>query len=231
MPTLPSPSLPSVACIVTEYRTPAHADVIVSKLLGGYTQPAPRDPSAFDFHRAARELSECPLPVDPAGRLRQPRVRVASLYTDQVPANDISREWSARSGVPIFPTIRDALTLGGDRLAVDGVILIGEHGDYPENERGQQLYPRRRFFEETIAVFKESGRVVPVFNDKHIGYAWADAKWMVDTARAMGFPFMAGSSLSTKPVAWHKPPIVPPPGATIQQALVAGYGPLERYGF
>ncbi|MGH2351186.1 MAG: hypothetical protein ACRDJN_06190, partial [Chloroflexota bacterium] len=198
-------AMPRVAAIVTEYRPRSHADVIVSKLLGGYTQPEPRDPSRFDYHLAARQFSENSLPLDETGRLRRPRVRVASLYTDQVPASDISREWAARSGVPIFPTIRQALTLGGDRLAVDGVILIGEHGDYPENERGQQLYPRRRFFEETVAVFEESGRVVPVFNDKHIGYAWEDAKWMYDTSRRMGFPFMAGSSLSVQPVSWRKP--------------------------
>ena len=27
------------------------------------------------------------------------------------------------------PTISDALTLGGDRLAVDGVLFVGEHGN------------------------------------------------------------------------------------------------------
>ena len=30
---------------------------------------------------------------------------------------------------------------------------VGEHGDYPLNERQQHLYPRRRFFAETAAVF------------------------------------------------------------------------------
>jgi hypothetical protein len=220
-----------VACIVTEYRPRSHADVIVSKLLADGTYPAPYDPSRFDFHVAARQFSELPLPLDAQGRLRAPRVRVASLYTDQLPANDISRERAERSGVPIFPTIREALTLGGDALAVDGVILIGEHGDYPLNERGQQMYPRRRFFEETVLVMRESGRVVPVFNDKHLGYAWEDAKWMVETAREMGFPLLAGSSLSVTPDSWRKPPLVLPPGTTVHDALAVGYGGLERYGF
>jgi hypothetical protein len=226
-----SDTLPRVACIVTEYRPRSHADVIVSKLLGGHTQPEPRDPARFDFHLAARQFSENPLPLDEDGRLRQPRVRVASLYTDQVPETDISREWAERAGVPIFPTIQEALTMGGDRLAVDGVILIGEHGDYPENERGQQMYPRRRFFEETVAVFQASGRVVPVFNDKHLGYAWQDAKWMYDTARAMGFPMQAGSSLSVTPVAWRKPAFDLSLDAPLEGALALGYGPIERYGF
>jgi hypothetical protein len=226
----PWPHLPRVACIVTEYRPRSHADVIVSKLIGGHTYPAPYAPEKFDYHKAARQFSEIPLPLDESGRLRAPRVRVASLYLDQVPANDVGREWAARAGIEVSPAIRHALTLGGDRLAVDGVILIGEHGDYPENERGQQMYPRRRFFEETVAVFRESGRAVPVFNDKHIGYAWADAKWMVDTAADMGFAFMAGSSLSTQPVTWRKPPLDLPLGTRFDRAVVAGYGPLERYG-
>lgn len=222
---------PKVACIVTEYRPRSHADVIVSKLLADHTHPAPSDPSRFDFHVAARQFTELPLPLDAQGRLRAPRVRVASLYTDQVPANDISRERAERSGVPIFPTIREALTLGGDALAVDGVILIGEHGDYPLSERGQQMYPRRRFFEETVAVMRESGRVVPVFNDKHLGYAWEDARWMVETAREMGLPLMAGSSLTVTPHAWRKPPLVLPPGTAVHDALAVGYGGRERYGF
>ena len=127
------------------------------------------------------------------------REGLASLYTDQVPESDISRELAVKYGVPIFPTIREALTLGGDSLAVDGVVLVGEHGTYPFNEKGQHMYPRRRFFEETVAVFKQSGRVVPVFNDEHLAWNWEDAKWMYDTASEMKIPFMAGSSMPVSP--------------------------------
>jgi hypothetical protein len=190
-----------VAAIVTEYRPLSHADVLVTKLLQGYDL----------FYTRV-----------------EPGLRVASLYTDQVPGNDLSREMAARHQVPIFPTIREALTLGGATLAVEGVILVGEHGDYPLNEKQQHLYPRRRFFEETVAVFRESGQVVPVFNDKHLSYSWEHAKWMYDTARELGIPFMAGSSV---PIGPRWPPNQVPLGAAIEEALVIGHGPLESYGY
>ena len=130
--------IPRVAAIITEYRPLSHADVLITKLLEGYDL----------FYTRV-----------------EPGVQVVSLYTDQVPENDMSREMAGRHGVPIYPTIREALTLGGPDLAVDGVLLIGEHGDYPENEIGQKMYPRRRFFEEATGVMRQAGRVVP--SDAH----------------------------------------------------------------
>jgi hypothetical protein len=190
-----------VAAVVTEYRPRSHADVLVTKLLEGYT------------------LFWTPV---------QPRVEVVSLYTDQVPANDISREIAGRHGVPIVPTIREALTLGGSELAVDGVVLVGEHGDYSINEKGQKEYPRRRFFDETVATFRETGRVVPVFADKHLAYNWKDAKWIYDTAREMKIPFMAGSSM---PIAFRCPPENVPLGAEVEEIVAVAHGPLESYGY
>jgi hypothetical protein len=192
---------PRVAAIVTEYRLSSHADAIVTKLLEGYEL----------FWTALR-----------------PRIDVAALYTDQVPTNDLSREVAARHGVTIFPTIREALTLGTSALAVDGVLLIGEHGDYPLNEKGQKLYPRRRFFEETAAVFRESGRAVPVYSDKHLAWNWSDAKWMYDTARALGVPFMAGSTL---PLALRRPPVQVPLDANVEEIVAVAHGRLEGYGY
>ena len=64
------------------------------------------------------------------------------------PENDRSRELARKHGFTIYPTIKDALTLGGDDLAVDAACLIGEHGDYPSNERGQKLYPRYEMLEQ-----------------------------------------------------------------------------------
>lgn len=192
---------PRLAAIVTEYRENSHADVIVTKLLEGCKTPD------FDY---------------------QPRVEVASLYLDQPATSGLGREIAARHQVPIYPTIAEALTLGGTELAVDGAVLIGEHGHYPYNELEQHLYPRRRFFEEAVAVIRKAGRPIPLFNDKHLAYAWADAKWMYDTTRELKLPFMAGSSI---PVASRLPDARPAPGSVFAEALAVGYGGTEAYGF
>src|SRR6185503_16307236 len=124
-----------------------------------------------------------------------PHCEVVSLSVEQLPATDIGRGMAARYQIPLFRSPRQALTLGGDRLAVDGVLLVGEHGDYPFNEKGQQLYPRRRLFEEVVSVFRRSGRAVPVYNDKHFSYSWDAASWMYRQSRGLRFPMMAGSSV------------------------------------
>lgn len=187
-----------VAAVVTEYRKWSHADVILRNLLGGYPD---------------------------GGR---PGLELVSLYTDQVPKTDMSRELAKRHGFTIYPTIAEALTRGGKTLAVDGVLLIGEHGDYPDNARGQKLYPRRRFFAETVKVFEASGKSVPVFNDKHLAATWEDAKWMADAARRLMVPFLAGSSI---PVAWRKPDLMLPKGCELTGAVQIGYSAVEAYGF
>ena len=117
-----------------------------------------------------------------------PPCDVVSLFTDQVHANDISRRLAAAYGFKIYPTIADALTLGTGKLAVDGVLLIGEHGNYPNNEKGQKLYPRYEFMKQVVDVYDKSGRAVPVFNDKHLSYDWDKAKWMYDQSRAAEVP-------------------------------------------
>ena len=45
------------------------------------------------------------------------------------PTNDLSRKRAEEFGFPIFPTIAEALRCGGKELAVDAVLIIGEHGD------------------------------------------------------------------------------------------------------
>ena len=52
-------------------------------------------------------------------------------------------------------------------IHTDGVLLIGEHGDYPVDEQGRHMYPRRAFFEQIAGVFASAGRSAPVFIDKH----------------------------------------------------------------
>ena len=127
---------------------------------------------------------------------------MASCYVEQVGKNDLSRELAKDHNFRISDTIEDALTLGTGKLAVDGVLLICEHGEYPYNARGQKLYPRHEYFKQVVAVFEKSGKTVPVFCDKHLSYDRTKAADMVETARKMGFPLMAGSSL---PVTWRRP--------------------------
>jgi hypothetical protein len=188
-----------VAAVVTEYRKWSHADVILRNLLDGY----------------------------PDGKTR-PNLELVSLVTDQVPKGDMSRDLARKHGFKICDTVADALTLGTNALAVEGVLSIGEHGRYPANEKGQTLYPRRRFFEEITAVFERVKKSVPVFNDKHLAATWDDAKWMYDRARKLLVPLMAGSSI---PVTWRKPDLELPAGCELVGAVQVGYGPFEGYGF
>ncbi|MBI2477881.1 MAG: hypothetical protein HYV60_04320, partial [Planctomycetia bacterium] len=132
-------------------------------------------------------------------------------------------------GFAIASTIDEALTGGTNQLQVAGVISVGEHGDYPlTRETQQKMYPRRRFFDGIAETFRRVEAVVPVFNDKHLGFSWQDASHMYQTATAMGIPFMAGSSL---PVAVRMPPLSLPIGCEIESAMAIGYGGLEAYGF
>jgi hypothetical protein len=199
----PRPHLPlRLAAIVTEYRKFSHAEHIVDRFLFGYGWE---------------------------GRHHKPEMEVVSLYVDQKPPGDLSRSRAAEfPKMRIAPTIADALTDGGRTLSVDGVLLIGEHGAYPRNERGQTLYPRYEFFAQIIDVFRTSGRSVPIFNDKHLSWSWDRAQEMVATSRALGFPLMAGSSL---PVTRRLPAIDFPYDATPTEVLAIGYGGVDSYDF
>jgi hypothetical protein len=163
-----------------------------------------------------------------AGRWVAPRVEVASVYIDQFPDGDLARGRIARHKLKAFPTIEEALTLGGSSLAVDGVVIIAEHGRYPKNEKGQTLYPRYEFFKRAVKVFEQSGRSVPVFNDKHLSTTWARCREMVGDSRRLGFPLMAGSSL---PVTWRLPQIDMPLDVPLVESVCVGYGGVDSYDF
>lgn len=162
------------------------------------------------------------------GAWRRPDVDLVSLYIDQFPENDLARATAARHKVPIYPSVAEALTLGGEELAVDGVVIIAEHGDYPKNEKGQTLYPRYKFFKEVVKVFESSGRSVPVFNDKHLSTDWGQCVEMVADAKRLGFPFLAGSSL---PVTRRMPAIDLPHGTPLAESVCVGYGGMDSYDF
>jgi hypothetical protein len=157
-----------LAIITTEWRDRSHAWHMAERFLAGY-------------------------PIQ--GKWHKPPFDAVAAYVDQTPRNDLSKQRAAEFGFTIYPTIEEALRAGSDKLAVDAVLIIGEHGNYPTNQLGQKQYPRYEFFKQVVEVFKKDGRTTPIFNDKHLSWNWDWAKEMVDTARKMDFPFLAGSSL------------------------------------
>jgi hypothetical protein len=196
------PARPKLAAICTTYFKYSHAQHIVDRFLEGYGWN---------------------------GIQHYPAMDLISIYIDQIRANDVSKSRLQKfPSLKLYPTIAEALTLGGSKLAVDGVILIGEHGQYPRNEKGQTQYPRYPFFQEIVKVFRSSGRSVPVFNDKHLSWNWDWAREMYDTSRSMGIAFMAGSSL---PVTWRTPSIEMPLGSRIREAMCVCYGGVDSYDF
>lgn len=195
------PPAKNIAAIVTVYHHNSHADLIVSRLLQTDT-------------------------LD--GKGKDCLLKLASLYTDQKPEKDISRLLAASHRFRISETIEDALTLGTGRLAVDGVLLIAEQGEYPQSPVGNTKYPKRRFWEETLKVFRANNRVVPVFIDKHLADNWQDAKFIYDSAQELKIPLMAGSSL---PVTWRRPPADVKRGARLREIVAITYHITEHYGF
>jgi hypothetical protein len=190
-----------VAAIFTEFTYRSHAHVILENFL---------EPYLFN------------------GQLITPQFDVVSFYADQLPEMDIGRQVARDRGIPIFKTIDEALCLGKGELAVDAVLSIGEHGRYPVNDLGQTEYPRKRFFDEIVATMQRSKRFVPLFNDKHLSYRWDWAREMYDTARKLGIPFMAGSSV---PLAQRRPEFELPKDAEIAEIISVQGGPVEGYDF
>ena len=183
-----------IAVITTIYRYLSHAQHFADRFLVGY-------PKEGKWHR--------------------PNMKVVSLYVDQKPEGEQSEDRAREFGFSVYPTIAEALRCGSDKLAVDAVLLIGEHGDYPTNEKSQVLYPRYDFFKECVKVFEEDGRAVPIFNDKHLSYSFEKAKEMVDDGHRLDFGVLAGSSL---PVTWRLPDVELPLECEIEEGVMVGVG-------
>jgi hypothetical protein len=83
---LPQSQPKKIAAILTEYRPNSHADVIIGKYLEGFNHD---DQPPY------------------------PRSKIVSMFTEQVPKTDMSRERAKKYGVPIYRTVSEALTLGG----------------------------------------------------------------------------------------------------------------------
>ena len=183
---------PRLAVILTQYGATSHGICYCTKFLEG---------KQFDDH------------------YEPPLCEVVSMHLMEIATNDIGLATAKKHRVPLYPSVATALCCGGDTLAVDGVVLIGEHGTYPLNEKGQQLYPRRELFDQIVSVFRQSGRVVPIFNDKHLSWNWSWAKYMWQTINALKIPWMAGSSL---PFAKFEPFVPLPHNARLEHVIAVG---------
>lgn len=203
MPNFPS-SVPrkKVAAVITEYWDISHADVIITKMLEGFGMDGYNYTSTLD---------------------------IVSMYIDRFPANDMGREIAARHGVPLYPSVEAALKCGGTDFGLDGILIVGEHGDYPHNEYGQILYPRRRLFEACLNVMLEAGRIVPVFSDKGYAIVREDIEWMYERIKQYDIPFMSSSVV---PFARQYPLTEPPPkGAPLRKMFGFIYEEVERYTY
>lgn len=190
-----------LAVLTTEWRYHSHAWHMAERFLVGY----PR-----------------------AGRWHRPNFDVVSAYVDQTPENDLSRQRAQEFGFTIYPTVAEALRCGGKRLAVDAVLLIGEHGNYPKSQYEQTQYPRYELFKQATDVYRQDGQTAPLFNDKHLSWKWEWAREMVDISRELGFAFSAGSSL---PVTWRMPAVDMPYGAEVEEMLCVAVGGIDSYDF
>lgn len=184
---------PRIACCVTFWGAPgSHADWILCKLMDGYWWQGAHTPS---------------------------RVDIVSAYIHQFDTSGLGQKVCQAKNIPIYKTVGEAVTLGGKELAVDGVVIVGEHGNYPTDLKGHWLLPRWWMYQQVIRVFEQSKRSVPVFNDKHLSYNWDDAKWMFDKSRELNFPLSGGSSI---PVYFRKPEIEIAIDTPIKNSIVLG---------
>src|SRR6476469_3909187 len=184
---------PRIACCVTFWGAPgSHADWIIDKLMDGYWW--------LGVHTASR-------------------VDVVSLYIHQFETSLLGQKVCKAKNIPIYKTVGEAVTLGGTDLAVDGVVIVGEHGEYPTDLKGHWLLPRWWMYQQVIGVFEQDKRSVPVFNDKHLSYNWDDAKWMFDKSRELNFPLTGGSSI---PTYFRKPEIDLAVDTPIKNSIVVG---------
>ncbi len=190
-----------LAVVTTQWRYHSHAWHMAERFLVGY-------PRGGHWHR--------------------PPLQVVSAYVDQHPEGDLAPQRAKEFGFSLYPTIAQTLRCGGDRLAVDAVLIIGEHGDYETSEFGQVKYPRYEFFKQVTDVFRQDRKSLPVFNDKHLSWKWEWAKEMYDISKELNFPFTAGSSL---PVTWRMPAIDMPLGAEVEELLCVAMGGVDSYDF
>src|SRR5215468_5890254 len=101
-----TPDRPKLAVILTSYGPTSHGLCYCTKLLEG---------KQFDDH------------------FEEPRCDVVAIHQMEVGKGDIGVETARKHSVPMYQSVAAALCRGGDKLSVDGVVIIGEHGSYPWN--------------------------------------------------------------------------------------------------
>ncbi len=199
---LTSAKRPQLAAVVTAYRKYLHPQHVVDRFLDGYGW---------------------------GGTYHHPEMDVVALYVDQRGEGDVFEDRLDRHpSMKLYPTIAEAVTRGTSKLAVDGVVVVGEHGSYPLSPTGIEMHPHFEFFEQITKVFRDSGRSVPYFNDKELSWKWDWCKQMVETSHGLGFPLQGGSSLA---VTWRVPSVEMPLGTSIREAISIGYGGIASYDF
>jgi len=109
------------------------------------------------------------------GKPHASAVDIVAMYLAQTPATDIGRAEAASRGIALKASVGEAIVPG-----IQGVALIGEHGDYPLNEKGQKLYPRYELMEQIVSAYRRTGRALPLFFDKHFSTEWKKAKQIFD---------------------------------------------------
>src|SRR5687767_7027980 len=93
----PEPAKPKRLCVVTTLWTyGTHAWHMAERFLVGY----PRQ-----------------------GKWHRPNFQVVSAYVDQRPKGDLSERRSKEFGFQVYSSVAEALRCGGDKLAVDAVLL------------------------------------------------------------------------------------------------------------
>ena len=152
-------------------------------------------------------------------------LEIASMYLEQAPANDIGRSEAATAWHP--PRTNGARSDHYQRIR--GVALIGEHGEYPNNDKGSKtLSPLRADGEDRASLPWNRTTLCRLFVDKHFSTEWKKAKQMYDWSRELRFPLIAGTSLT---LTWRRPELELDLESPIQRAVGYFYGGKEAYGY
>jgi hypothetical protein len=187
-----------IAALVNEYWPGSHADLIVTKLCDGY------------------EVMWTPV---------RPHIDVVSVYVHDPGPTDVGGERAQSRGMGLYPTMEQALRCGGSRIGVGGAVVIGERNPksmltVSHDERGRPVDPRFDLFMEIARICDADGQAIPVFIDKYLGRTWQECVQVYDTARRLGMPLMAGSSV---PVTL-RPATQVPLGAEVDEVVAVASG-------